>query len=230
MASLNEFLGQNEQLLVTARQHWFGLLIRILSQVALIAILVSAGFVSKTAFHHPSSVALIGSLNASDLIFLITLVISMFLLTIASGDYLRWHTERYCVTDRRILHIHGMLTQSVMAIPLEHISSIAITQDALAKLFNYGTIEIEMNSEGVTNILEQVSKPHQLKHAIQDARDNYERGYGYLEESCQAVVGGTPFRGADVQYTIEELAMLRDRGILSTAEFEAKKRELLSRI
>jgi hypothetical protein len=34
----------------------------------------------------------------------------------------------------------------------------------------------------------------------------------------------------DIQQTLQKLADLRDQGLLSQAEFEAKKRELLSRI
>lgn len=46
-----------------------------------------------------------------------------------------------------------------------------------------------------------------------------------------ATVPGRPVGGViDIQRTLEELARLRDRGILSPEEFEAKKRDLLSRI
>lgn len=46
----------------------------------------------------------------------------------------------------------------------------------------------------------------------------------------QARVGGPPPRSADVPGQIARLAELRDGGILSPEEFEAKKRELLARM
>jgi hypothetical protein len=67
---------------------------------------------------------------------------------------------------------------------------------------------------------------------MMDARYNYERGYGYLDaqyaaQNSQDLSFPAEF---EIHRTLEELARLRDRGILSPEEFESKKRELLSRI
>jgi len=39
-----------------------------------------------------------------------------------------------------------------------------------------------------------------------------------------------PAGAGDLQQTLQKLADLRDQGLLSQAEFDAKKRELLSRV
>jgi hypothetical protein len=59
-----------------------------------------------------------------------------------------------------------------------------------------------------------------------DAKHNLERGYGFLEHAYPH----SSESAGDIQRTIEDLADLRDRGILSSDEFEAKKQELLRRI
>jgi hypothetical protein len=77
-----------------------------------------------------------------------------------------------------------------------------------------------------------MARPLAFKHALLEARHNYENGYGYLATPADqsAPTSTSPFAAHfDVHRTLEELARLRDRGILSVDEFEAKKRELLNR-
>jgi hypothetical protein len=60
---------------------------------------------------------------------------------------------------------------------------------------------------------------------MQDARAHYD---GYFDREAVRAYEQQP--RSDVESMLEQLASLRDRGILSEAEFEAKKREVLSRI
>ncbi len=57
-------------------------------------------------------------------------------------------------------------------------------------------------------------------------QDAQARLYGYR----QRPISRSYNTAGDVQALLEQLAELRDRGILTSAEFETKKRELLSRI
>jgi predicted Zn-dependent peptidase len=66
-----------------------------------------------------------------------------------------------------------------------------------------------------------------------EAKQEPSRGYGYLDpQAVAAYVQPAAAGGAqnDIEQTLRKLADLRDQGLLSQAEFEAKKRELLSRI
>lgn len=228
MTSVEDILGRDEQIVYNIRQHWFGLMVRLLSHVALIVILVSAGVVSKSAFQQDSN-PIIGTFTASDLILTITLVISLFLLTTASSDFLHWHTNHYVVTDRRVVQIRGLFSMSLIGVSLENINSIDLKQDLPGQVMNYGTIEISTTAQNLANVIENVARPAEFKQAVEDAIKNYERGYGYLDPVSETVPI-TVRADQPVRHTIEELAILRDRGILSAAEFEAKKREILSRM
>lgn len=229
MTSVEEILGRDEHIVYRVRQHWFSLVVRLLSHLALIAILVSAGVVSKAAFQQNGE-PIIGALTASDLILMITLVISLFLLTTASSDFLYWHTNHYLVTDQRVLQVRGLFSISLIGVSLENINDIVLTQDLPGRIMNYGNIEITTCSQNLTNMIDNVAKPAKFREAIDEARTNYERGYGYLEPVEETVQVTAEPDSQPLRHTIEELAILRDRGILSAAEFEAKKRELLSRI
>jgi uncharacterized membrane protein YdbT with pleckstrin-like domain len=229
MAYIDNLLGRGEQILFVARQHIFVLVANILTELTLIAILVAAGVASNMAFS-TNVTPLIGSLTASNLILLLCVVISVIVMISGFSDYLRWTTEQYVVTDRRVIQVRGIVNKRVIDSSLEKINDVELRQTLIGRMMNFGTVEILTASgeEGV-NVMDRIEGPLDFKKAMMDAKHNHERGYGYLDPQGYQPPrpSATP---ADIQRTLEELASLRERGILSTDEFEAKKRELLSRI
>jgi uncharacterized membrane protein YdbT with pleckstrin-like domain len=228
MSYVESLLGRGEQILYVARQHIFVLIANILTELALIALLVAAGLASNMAFD--TSNAVIGGITASNLILLICVGISVVVLISGLMDYMRWNAEQYIVTDRRVIQVRGVLSKRVTDSSLEKINDVELRQSLIGRMLNFGTVEILTASgdEGA-NLMDRIEAPLAFKKAMLEAKHNHERGYGYLEPAYQPsrAAANAP---ADIQRTLEELAALRDRGILSSDEFEAKKRELLSRI
>ena len=146
-------------------------------------------------------------------------------------DFLRWNTEQYIVTDRRVIQIRGILSKRVIDSSLSKINDIQLKQSLVGRMFNFGTVEILTASEESANVMDRIAEPLTFKRVMLEAKYNHERGYRYGESR-----GGTfspdhlAHGQGDIQHTLAELAALRDRGILSSDEFEAKKRELLNRI
>jgi uncharacterized membrane protein YdbT with pleckstrin-like domain len=227
MAYVDELLGRGESVLYIARQHIFVLISRIFTELVLIGLLVAAGVVANAAFTNTTFT--IGSLQPGQLVLLITLVISIGLLISGLIDYLRWNNEQYIITDRRVIQIRGVLNKEVIDSSLEKINDVEMSQSWLGRIFNYGTIEVLTASEGGVNVMDRIGHPLDFKRSMLEAKHQHDRGYGYLDPQADAT--GVPAHvGVDIERTIAELAALRDRGILSTDEFETKKRELLSRI
>jgi uncharacterized membrane protein YdbT with pleckstrin-like domain len=229
MAYVDQLLGRGEQILYVARQHLFVLIANILAELALIAVLVAAGVASNWAFS-TNTTPLIGSLTASNLILLICVVISVIVMISGFVDYLRWTTEQYIVTDRRVIQIRGILNKRVIDSSLEKINDVELRQTLIGRMMNFGTVEILTASDEGINVMDRIEGPLEFKKAMLDAKHNHERGYGYLDPQGYQAQQRSAMTAGDIQRTLEELAALRERGILSTDEFEAKKRELLSRI
>jgi uncharacterized membrane protein YdbT with pleckstrin-like domain len=225
MAYVDELLGRGENVLYIARQHIFVLISRIFTELVLIGLLVAAGVVANAAFTNTN--VTIGPLQPGQLILLITLVISAGLLISGLIDYLRWNNEQYIITDRRVIQVRGVLNKGVIDSSLEKINDVELSQSWLGRIFNYGTIEVLTASESGVNTMDRIAHPLDFKRAMLEAKYQHDRGYGYLDPQTDA--DGVPV-GVDIERTIAELAALRDRGILSTDEFETKKRELLDRI
>ncbi|MEI7642756.1 MAG: PH domain-containing protein [Chloroflexales bacterium] len=232
MAYIDQLLGRDEQILYVARQHLFVLIVSILAELGQIALLVAAGVISNNAFGKATPpVIVIGNLTASNLILLTCVIISVIVMISGFIDYLRWNTEQYVVTDRRVIQVRGILNKQVIDSSLEKINDVELRQTLIGRIMNFGTVEILTASEEGINTMDRIEGPLDFKKAMLEAKHNHERGFGYLDP--QGYPGQAPrpsMSSGDIQRTLEELAALRERGILSTDEFEAKKRELLSRI
>lgn len=213
MSYLSELLGEGETVVFTSRQHWFILFARVLIELILLILVVAAAVVSYNAWDAPGQyIALAAG------------AVGVLVLGSALSDYMRWNNEQFVVTDRRVLQLEGVFNKNVLDSSLEKINDVELQQSMFGRMFDYGTIEILTASEEAINRMDNIAHPLQFKRAMQDARARYD---GYLDRS-QVRPYEQP-RG-DVQSVLEQLASLHARGILSDAEFEAKKRDVLSRI
>jgi uncharacterized membrane protein YdbT with pleckstrin-like domain len=240
MAYIDGLLGRGEQILYVARQHLFVLVSHIITEMVLIGLLVAAGVASNMAFD--GTQPLISGMTANNLVLLICVSISVIVLISGFIDYIRWNSEEYVVTDRRVIQVRGIINKSVFDSSLEKINDLQLRQSLLGRIFNYGTIEILTASgdEG-QNVIDRIGAPMEFKKAMLEAKYKYDRGYDYASANHQPARRAAPAQAQpgpahlplnrdELQRTLEDLAALRDRGILSEAEFEDKKRELLSRI
>lgn len=232
MAYVDKLLGRGEHVLYVTKQHVVVLVSRILTGLTLIAILVAAGVASSRAFSAQADIQVAGITLAitGQQILIATFIISVLVLASIFANFLQWNSETFILTDRRVIQVRGVMSKSIIDSSLDKINDIALKQTVLGRMFNFGTIEIITAGEDTSNVMDSVIAPLDFKRALQDAQYNYERGYGYLgptqaAQQEQAVPGEF-----EMHRTLEELARLRDRGILSVDEFEDKKRELLSRI
>jgi hypothetical protein len=155
----------------------------------------------------------------------------LVLLSIFS-TFLRWNTESYILTDRRVLQIRGFIGRTVIDSSLGKISDVSLRQTVLGRMLNFGTIEILTAAEETNNRMDTINAPLDFKRAMLEAKYNYDRGYGYLDDTPMNTSSlEQPLQAEfELQRTLEQLSSLRDRGILSTEEYEAKRSELLSRL
>jgi membrane protein YdbS with pleckstrin-like domain len=229
MAYIDELLARDEQVLYDGRQHTFVLVSNILTEMVLIAILIAAGVAAQ---RYLTNVSVAGQPGGT-VVLLVFGVISVLVLISAFLDYLRWNNEQYIVTDQRVIQIRGIFNKDVIDSSLDKINDVELRQTWLGRIFDYGTIEILTASDVGINEMRKIGHPLEFKRAMLEAKHNYTRGFGYLDPAVAAYTQPVPMPAggaSDLEDTLQKLADLRDRGLLSVDEFEAKKRELLSRI
>jgi uncharacterized membrane protein YdbT with pleckstrin-like domain len=214
MSYLRNLLGEGEEIIFSTRQHWFIPFFHVLTEIVPICLLIAAAVVVGEAFKEEIS---------SSVVYLVATALGFIVFLSALGDILRWRNEQFVITDRRVLQLQGVVNKNVLDSSLEKINDVQLEQSWLGRLLNYGDLQILTASEEGINRMHAIEGPVEFKRAMQDARARYD---GYLDRGPVQ-----PYDGPrDVRAVLEQLAALRDRGILSPAEFEAKKRELLSRI
>ena len=227
MAYIDELLGRGENILYVGRQHMFVLVSNILAELSLIALLIAAGVFSQRYL----TTVNVGGFPGGQLVLLVCGAISLIVLISAFLDYLRWNNEQYVVTDHRVIQIRGIFNKAVSDSSLEKINDIELRQSWIGRIFGFGDIEILTASEIGINSLHKIADPLEFKRAMLEAKQEQSRGFGYLDPQAVAAYVQPPAGPPnDIEQTLRKLADLRDQGLLSQAEFEAKKRELLSRI
>jgi hypothetical protein len=90
----------------------------------------------------------------------------------------------------------------------------------LGRIFGYGDVEILTASELGVNLFHQIANPVEFKTEMLNAKERL--GLEEFGQIAHAV--------EDIPTMIEKLDVLRRRGVLSEAEFQQKKAELLAKM
>ena len=204
---LEEMLGENEQILLRSRKHWSVLFGNIALEIVLIIALIVISFVLLPLVTFP--VVPLG------LLLVIVPLIGMV------RDFLVWYNRQYIVTNRRVIQTAGVFSKDVVDSSLEKVNDVKLSQSFWGRLFDYGDIEILTASEVGANVFRSIGEPIKFKTAMLNAKEHL----GFDEFGAQAVNAAN-----DIPSMIAGLDDLRQRGIISEAEFQRKKTELLSKI
>jgi hypothetical protein len=160
--------------------------------------------------------------------------------------YLGWASQDYLVTSRRVLKVEGILAKHSADSSLEKINDAVLSQSVLGRILGYGDLEILTASEVSVDHYSRLRDAPGFKRTMLDAKHR-------LEDEAASPPGppvrtrpadpGTPampmgqgsagprhMSAAEITAALRDLADLRDRGAISTDDFEAKKRELLARL
>jgi uncharacterized membrane protein YdbT with pleckstrin-like domain len=195
-------IGKSERILLATRQHWFVLFSNILLEIILIVVLVVA--VSAATAFYP--------IAAAGFVLVLVPLIGMI------RDILIWYNREYIVTNRRVIQISGVLSKNVVDSSLEKVNDVKMSQSFFGRLFDYGDIEILTGSELGVNLFKRIDDPMRFKTAMLNAKEKL----GFDEVGVQAE--------EDIPALIAKLDGLRKQGIISEAEFQKKKAELLAKI
>jgi hypothetical protein len=247
MGYIDQMLASGEQPLVRDHQHWFVLLADAFYGILAILAAIVLLFLSSN----------VGPGAPRDILGFVVLALVIGGLLYILWQALRWRSEEYIVTSRRVLRMEGVINKRVIDSSLEKINDAVLTQSIFGRMFGFGDLEILTASETGISRLRMLRQPDDFKRAMLDAKHELE-----LELSGAKPLPGPPIRmpsaprepapGAaptptpspspaspsaraeltadEVTRTLGSLADLRDRGAISAEEYEAKKADLLRRL
>jgi uncharacterized membrane protein YdbT with pleckstrin-like domain len=140
--------------------------------------------------------------------------------------YVRWATTNFVVTSERVIFRQGLVARRGTQMPLEKINTVDFHQTLWERIVGAGDLVIESGSEAGVETFSDVRKPEAVQQEINRQMDHHEKGRW---PSSQAYASpATP--SLSIPEQLEKLAELRDRGVVTAAEFEATKAQLLNRL
>lgn len=205
---LKSLLGEDEQVLFVTHQHWLVLAGEILSESLLsVALVVLVTMI--WVWWVPNVLVALGYL------------LLVFPLISLLRDVLIWSKRKYVVTNRRVMQLYGVFSKNVTDSSLEKVNDVKMSQSFLGRMFGYGDIEILTASELGVNKFTHIGQPIQYKTAMINAKEKLERA------PAEAGPGRPAPNLADL---LAQLDVLRQHGVLTEAEFQSKKTELLKKM
>jgi membrane protein YdbS with pleckstrin-like domain len=135
-------------------------------------------------------------------------------LLLSARRLFNWWFTSYVLTTERIIVRRGWIARSGTEIPLESINNVLFSQRVIERLLGYGDILIESAGQQGQSRIEDIPRPEAFQAEVYAAR----------EMRALHFSGGV---ARDIVAQLESLAGLRERGHITDAEFEAKKRRLL---
>jgi uncharacterized membrane protein YdbT with pleckstrin-like domain len=136
-----------------------------------------------------------------------------------AGRYLRWATTNFVLTSDRLIFRSGVIAKRGIEIPLERINTVFSHQSILERMLHTGDLVVESGGEQGRETFSEIPRPPDVQNEIHRQID-----------IAQERRGEPTRREPDVVDQLDRLDDLRRRGVISEAEFQAKKQQLLDRM
>ncbi len=172
----------------------------------------------------------------------IAVAISIVLFAEFLRIFLDWLNERYIITNRRVMEVKGIINKHVRDSALEKVNDVDLQQSIVGRILSYGTVQIITGSDIGVNMFRRISNPVRFKRAMLNAKESlHQEAPSVTMDKPSRARPPTPTLGSvkpaqdladtsNIPDLIVELSELRQKGIITEEEFQAKKKELLDRL
>jgi hypothetical protein len=239
MGYTESLLADGERIERRAHQHWFVMVWHARWAVAALVLALVLLIVAIVAHLSGTIFTILGYVTLA--------LIVIGLLRLLWG-WMRFRNEEYVITNRRIIHAEGVINKQASDSSLEKINDAILKESLFGRLFGFGDLEVLTASESGIENLKMLRSAKDFKKAMLDAKHELEidlarptmpplRNDG---PAAPAPVAAPPVQapapepehmsGDDVAESVSSLAELRDKGLITPEEYEAKKQELLGRL
>ena len=225
-----KLLNRNEDVALDLRPHWWYFGRQILTGIPLFFLIVLILAWSASGFVKDAANWIVLALVVAWVIWLVV-------------KYMAWSQTYFVVTNQRVIYRTGVVARHGVEIPLERINNINFHQRIFERMIGAGNLDIESAGEQGNTTFDFVRHPDGVQQEVykqMDARENRSAALGadavgdavakVIATQAPAAAAAPAASAASVPEQLDQLAGLRDRGVISAAEFEAKKAELLNRM
>lgn len=204
MAFPRKLLNDGEDIVLDLHPHWW-----FFAGPVLALLVSSAATVAVAVF------------DLADVVFYIALGLTAINLLWVLGRLARWWTTNFVVTTDRMVYRSGVIAKQGKEIPLERLNDISFNQSILERLIGAGDLLIESGGERGQQHFSDIRKPAKVQNVI------YKTIEAAQARDADRMAGR---RELSIPEQLEKLDELRQRGVISQAEFDQKKGQLLDRM
>jgi uncharacterized membrane protein YdbT with pleckstrin-like domain len=238
MGYTESLLASGERIVRIAHQHWFILVWRARWAVFGIAI---ALLLTVLRLIQPDA-----SGTLWDLLGWVSLILVLIGIVSFGWGALTYRAEEYVVTSRRLIHVQGVINKKASDSSLEKINDAILVESVFGRMFGFGNLEVLTASESGIEKLQMLRDAKDFKKAMLEAKHELEleltrptmppvraaEPAPAPEPVAPAAPAPTPEidTAEEVADALARLGGLRDQGVITPEEYEAKKAELLARL
>ncbi len=204
MAFPKRYLNDDEEVILDLRPHWFFLFG---PGVALVAALALAIWVAKA--------------DISDFVLFPALALAVVALLFFLARYAQWLTTDFVLTTDRLIYRKGVVSRQGREIPLERLNDVSYQQTLFQRVMRAGDLLVESGGERGQSQYGHFANPQDIQNEIHRAIEA-----AAARDADRIAVR----RELSPLEQLEKLEELRQRGVISQAEFEVKKATLLDRL
>lgn len=143
------------------------------------------------------------------------LIPAVALIPLAVAPYLSWRFTTFVLTNERVISRTGVIAKHSKEIPVETINDVTFNQSIIERILNAGDLVIESAGESGQNRFTNIRRPEQVQLAV------------YQSSEARKGLGRPRAGEGSIADEPAKLAELRERGVLTPEEFDARKRKLL---
>ena len=199
-----KLLNDTEEIVLDLRPHWW-----FLSGAVAAAIICAAATVAAAIVDVPA------------VLFYLLLAATGLALLWLGARWATWVTTNFVLTTDRLIYRSGVLAKKGMEIPLERVNNIAFSQSIFERVLRSGDLVIESAGEQGQQPFSNIARPSQVQNEI------YRQMELAAARDADRMAGR---RELSIPEQLEKLDELRQRGVISQAEFDVKKAQLLERM
>lgn len=204
MAFPKKYLNDGEEIIRDLRPHWVFLLG---PAAALIAALALAIWMAQV--------------DVSEIVLFPVLALAVAALLFFLARYAQWITTDFVLTTDRLIYRKGVVSRQGKEIPLERVNDVSFTQTLLQRMLRAGDLLVESGGERGQSQFGRFADPQDIQNEIHRAIE------AASARDADRLAGRRELSPLE---QLEKLDELRQRGVISQAEFEVKKATLLDRL
>jgi hypothetical protein len=246
MGYADTLLASGERIIRIAHQHWFILIWR--ARWAVLGLLIALLLMILKLINPTASGLLWDILGWASVILVVIGIAGLV------WGALTFRSQEYVITSRRLIHAEGVINKKASDSSLEKINDAILVESVFGRIFGFGNLEVLTASESGIEQLRMLRDAKDFKKAMLESKHELELELTRPAMPPVRAADSAPAPAAapapepvpappaappptpevdtadEIADALAQLGDLRDKGIITPAEFEAKKSELLGRL